>query len=271
MKLEEYLRLDFASYLRPLLIKDKCEVCNSIEDLHLHHVYKFSSYLKRALKNLNLEYKEDIKEYESKDLRAIRDCMISKQLRGKYKTLCKECHDKEHSKIRKEKIKKFNDKRINNLKNGLDEKYIGIRLNKKLKEEIKLLYGIKGLNDKKVTWTTVKRDLEMQGYTVKTFKGKNNGTYIFKEGQEIRKDSKREVKRMNKLIEFLEKHEGEKLTKKQKEKLIKLVNSRNPKGELYKAISKIQKQLDIYKVGFTVLSKSNNTLRWWQIEKIITK
>ena len=152
--------------------------------------------------------------------------------------------------------------------NKLDEKYIGIKLDKKLKEEIKFIYGIKGLNDKKVTWTTVKRDLEMQGYTVKTFKGKNNGTYIFKEGQEIKKDSKKEVKKVNKLIEFLIKYEGKKLTEKQKTKLIELVNSRNAKGELHKTISKIQKQLDIYEVGFTVLSKSSNGLRWWQIESI---
>lgn len=82
---------------------------------------------------------------------------------------------------------------------ALENKYIGIKLDKKLKDEIKLLYGIKGLNDKEVTWTTVKRDLLKLGYEVKRFDGKNNGTYIFKEGEEIRKDIKREVKKMDKL------------------------------------------------------------------------
>ncbi|MBS5937741.1 DEAD/DEAH box helicase family protein [Clostridium sp.] len=81
----------------------------------------------------------------------------------------------------------------------LDNKYIGIKLDKKLKDEIKFLYGIRGLNDKEVTWTTVKRDLLELGYEVKRFEGKNSGTYIFKQGEEIRKDIKREVKKMDKL------------------------------------------------------------------------
>lgn len=81
----------------------------------------------------------------------------------------------------------------------LDNKYIGIKLDKKLKDEIKFLYGIRGLDDKKVTWTTVKRDLLKLGYEVKRFEGKNSGTYIFKQGEEIRKDIKREVKKMDKL------------------------------------------------------------------------
>lgn len=81
----------------------------------------------------------------------------------------------------------------------LANKYIGIKLDKKLKDEIKFLYGIRNLNDKEVTWTTIKRDLIKLGYEVKRFEGKNNGTYIFKQGEEIRKDIKNEVKKMDKL------------------------------------------------------------------------
>ena len=96
MKLEDYLRNDFTNNLKPLIIKDKCEICGIDEKLHLHHVYDFSSYLKRCLTHLRLEYKEDIGEYNIKDLRLIRDSMISAQLRGRYKTLCRECHKEEH-------------------------------------------------------------------------------------------------------------------------------------------------------------------------------
>lgn len=96
MKLEEYLRNDFNNNLKPLIIKDKCEVCGIDKELHLHHVYDFASYLKRCLTHLRLEYKENIKEYTINELRLIRDSMISAQLRGRYKTLCKECHKEEH-------------------------------------------------------------------------------------------------------------------------------------------------------------------------------
>ncbi|MDU7364273.1 MULTISPECIES: DEAD/DEAH box helicase family protein [Clostridium] len=81
----------------------------------------------------------------------------------------------------------------------LDNKYIGIKLDKKLKDEIKFLYGIRGSDDKEVTWTTVKRDLLKLGYEVKRFEGKNSGTYIFKKGEEIRRDIKSEVNKMEKL------------------------------------------------------------------------
>nr|DAE29962.1 MAG TPA: Protein of unknown function (DUF968) [virus sp. ctE0n6] len=121
MKLEDYLRNDFTNNLKPLIIKDKCEICGIDEKLHLHHVYDFSSYLKRCLTHLRLEYKEDIGEYNIKDLRLIRDSMISAQLRGRYKTLCRECHKEEHrikgkvmynknAAIDEEKIKKEREK-----------------------------------------------------------------------------------------------------------------------------------------------------------------
>lgn len=79
----------------------------------------------------------------------------------------------------------------------ISDKYIGIKLDKKLQDEIKFLYGIKGLKDKKVTWATVKRDLLKNNYIVDVTK---NGTYIYKtkEGK-IKKDSKKVVKKMNNL------------------------------------------------------------------------
>ena len=42
---EVILRLDFNNYIRDNYIKDKRERCGSTENLHLHHVYKFSLQL----------------------------------------------------------------------------------------------------------------------------------------------------------------------------------------------------------------------------------
>ena len=147
----------------------------------------------------------------------------------------------------------------------LDNKYLGVKLTSELKEEIKFLYGVKGLFDKEVTWNTIKRDLKKNGYIVKT---SSRDTYIFKEGQETKKDSKRVTNKMDKLIRFLKENESKRLTEKQKEKLIGLVDARNAKGELLKTISKINKQIDIYEIGFIILSKSDRNGRWWQIESI---
>ena len=153
----------------------------------------------------------------------------------------------------------------------LDGKYVGVKLTPELKKDIKFLYGVKKLFDREVNWKTVKRDLLNKEYTIETFKGKNNGTYIFEKGKEIKKDSKRMVKKMDKLIKFLNENEGKKLTEKQKEKLIELVDARNAKGELLKTIGKINKQIDIYEIGFTVLSKSDRNGRWWQIESVVAE
>lgn len=53
------LRLDFNNYIRDNYLKDKCERCGSTENLHLHHVYKFSVQLERALDILKYSDKEN--------------------------------------------------------------------------------------------------------------------------------------------------------------------------------------------------------------------
>lgn len=78
----------------------------------------------------------------------------------------------------------------------IDEKYLGIKLTTEIKEELKFIYGVRSLKDRKVTWTTLKRDLQAKGYIVKK---SSRETYIFKQGQEIKKDSKRMSAKMNKI------------------------------------------------------------------------
>ncbi|MDV3426642.1 MAG: hypothetical protein LIR50_05565 [Bacillota bacterium] len=41
MKIEQYLRNEFAKHLRPLLIKDECEICGTDKKLEVHHERQF--------------------------------------------------------------------------------------------------------------------------------------------------------------------------------------------------------------------------------------
>ena len=84
----------------------------------------------------------------------------------------------------------------------IDEKYIGVKMNKNLEDEMIYRYGIKGL-DRRLNFKSLKRDLIELGYVVKI---SNNGTYIFRENEEFKKDSKKELKKMteeNELLDWL--------------------------------------------------------------------
>lgn len=148
----------------------------------------------------------------------------------------------------------------------LPKEYLGIKLTKEIKKEIVYKYGYAPIGKTESSWKDVKNDLLSQGYIIDTTKG--NGTYIYTKDKIIKKDSKKVVNKMNKLIDFLVKHEGKKLTDKEKNKLIDLVNARNAKGELLKTIGKVNKQLDIYEVGFSIVSIPTNGVRYWQITSI---
>ena len=85
----------------------------------------------------------------------------------------------------------------------LDEKYIGVKLVGK-REELKFLYALRGMNDKRITWGTFKRDMISENYLVES---KKNGTYIYEENKKIKKDSRKAVKKMEEvsmLIDWIE-------------------------------------------------------------------
>lgn len=107
MNLREYLRLDFHKYIRNKIIKGACEVCNSKEDLRLHHVDKFFNLLMETLNELNL-CELDTDNYSEEELKNIKYYMLAKQIKSEYKTLCKKCHNRLHFKESKsEEYKKY--------------------------------------------------------------------------------------------------------------------------------------------------------------------
>lgn len=95
MNLREQLRNEWSQYIRPLIIKDKCEVCGTEEDLHLHYTDEFCNLLTETLAELQLQ-ELDIELYSKEELNLISHIMLSKQIRCEYKTLCRECHKEEH-------------------------------------------------------------------------------------------------------------------------------------------------------------------------------
>lgn len=108
MNLQQYLRLKFSNYIRPLFMKNQCEICGSEENLELHHDYEFNLMLDDTLKELELEYKKT-NDYTELELKNITEKFLGKHLFYKYKTLCWDCHhNKLHNLNSKVKISKKN-------------------------------------------------------------------------------------------------------------------------------------------------------------------
>ena len=91
-ELKNKLRIDYANYIRPFVIKDKCELCGCEENLVVHHDKEFSILLDETLKELNL-YKLEFNEDE---VNIIRTHMLGKQIQIKNITLCNKCHTELH-------------------------------------------------------------------------------------------------------------------------------------------------------------------------------
>lgn len=148
----------------------------------------------------------------------------------------------------------------------LDSKYIGVKLSKKMRDEIIYRYGLKGINDREINWETVKRDLIGAGYVVESYKGKNSGTYIYKEGQKVKKDSRKAVKKLDKLKEFLEENDGQFIDEKEINRFIKIVNIIKADGTLQDKPKKINEHLSSIELNYTILNKPSNGKRRWKIE-----
>lgn len=95
MKLELYLRNKLSSKIRPLFIKEQCEICGRGENLHLHHIHLFSEILKETLIELNLDYKDTL-EYTDTELSNISNIILGKHVSLQYITVCNICHRDEH-------------------------------------------------------------------------------------------------------------------------------------------------------------------------------
>lgn len=101
MELNKYLRTIINSKIRPIFIKDKCEVCEKEEGLHLHHVKLFSEILNETLFDLKLPEK-DTDDYNEKELQMIVDVILGRHIQIKYLTLCNKCHQLAHEEEKKD-------------------------------------------------------------------------------------------------------------------------------------------------------------------------
>ena len=146
---------------------------------------------------------------------------------------------------------------------SIPDKYIGVKLTKKLKDELIYFYAFRGIDDRKATWKTLKRDLKQNGYIIET---NSKGTYIFKEGQKIKKDSKRIVNKMNKLIQFLKENDGNYIYEEDINKLIKISNIIKPDGTLQDKPKKINDYFSSIDINYTILNKPSNGKKRWKIE-----
>ena len=97
MNLREMLRNDFTDYIRGKLVKEECEFCGSTKELNFHHIDRFHNSLIDTLDELKLQ-ELNTEEYDTFELKCIRNFMLAKQIKSEYKTLCKSCHMKLHSK-----------------------------------------------------------------------------------------------------------------------------------------------------------------------------
>ena len=133
------LRTDFATNIRELKLKDKCEFCNSDENLEVHHKKSFADLLDETLIMLGLDI--HLKEIDNDKYELVKHIMRGKQLTSAYLTLCPNCHklvhEKGHIYARSERKPKSNTKAepSKELEEYL-ESLIGKRLYKEDKEEL---------------------------------------------------------------------------------------------------------------------------------------
>ena len=88
------LRTDFNINIRELKLKDKCEYCNSDENLEVHHKKSFADLLDKTLIMLELDIHSN--EIDDSKYELVKYVMRGKQLTSSYLTLCPNCHKQVH-------------------------------------------------------------------------------------------------------------------------------------------------------------------------------
>ena len=179
-ELKVKLRNDFEFYMRDNYIKDKCERCESTENLHLHHVEYFSKELNYILELLGLN---DKNEFNEKEIEMIRYMMLGIQCKNnKYLTLCDDCHKKEHSIYGNGRSHKLTrEEKYNKYLNGdititLEEKDLNKWYTKEEFEELCDSFHIKNSRSKPIGMIVFIRILDNSYYTVTKSRKKINGT-----------------------------------------------------------------------------------------------
>ena len=171
-KLKLILRMDFDKYIRKNFMKDNCENCNSNENLHLHHVYKFSVQLERALDILKYSDKENFNDEEIMILRYV---MLGMQCKNNdYITLCDKCHKSHHKKTSFKESKYGR----NHIPENLDEimlDYLSIPLVTNDKKELSDKLKLTDSRGRLLKWQGVKQILIKNGYKIKDTSRTING------------------------------------------------------------------------------------------------
>lgn len=173
------LRSDFEIYMRDNYIKDKCEICESTENLHLHHVEYFSKELNYILELLGLN---DKNEFNEKEIEMIRYMMLGIQCKNnKYLTLCDDCHKKEHSIHGNGRSHKLTvEEKYNRYLNGdititLEEKDLNKWYTNEEFEELYKSLNIKNARSKPIGRRAFLRILDNSGYMVTKSRKKIDG------------------------------------------------------------------------------------------------
>ena len=132
MLIKAYVRIKTYEYIRPLLIKNKCEICGEINGLELHHIIPFATLYEQCLKSLGYKDYKNKNNYSQEQKENIINWMLGIQLKIEYLTLCEECHKNLHM--------------INGGFYNINEnynKYIELeKIKKQIQEEIKLKENI---------------------------------------------------------------------------------------------------------------------------------
>ena len=129
MTLEQFLRGKISTLFVPLIKKDKCEICNSKDRLHLHHMKPFAVMLEETLDELDLRYHKDKNNYTDIEIKNITNNILGKHLDSYYLTLCKDCHSHLH---------KIKDGSLCNITAKHEEYRAKERLKNELMEEYKI-------------------------------------------------------------------------------------------------------------------------------------
>ena len=167
MRLYSYLRNQFSNKIIPFVIKDKCEICGRIENLEVHHIYRFKDILNDTLEFLNLEEKDTAK-YTEIELRLITNLFLGEHLRYKYQTVCNYCH---HNKI--------HGGRGFNVTFLIDEDLLGVWNTKGVLEEFVIVKN--NMRDKfgrVMTVNKLKGELEKRGYIMEKKRRRVDGEQI---------------------------------------------------------------------------------------------
>lgn len=144
MKLREYLRNELSVYFIPLVKKEACELCKTMDNLEVHHIKPFAEILQETLQELNVEHKENKEDYITSELNLIANIFLGKHLKYKYYTLCEQCHKDIHenrlSKIGNNHTLYFEKKKLE-LENKINE--CKIESKEKLTTYLKMFYDNK--------------------------------------------------------------------------------------------------------------------------------